>query len=405
MKMFLKPFIKPNFVQQLTRKFCADTGGNIAIMFAVLLFVIVGGLAMAIDLSNGYAAKQRLQNTSDAVALFAARDGIEDQSELQAVAQAYFDEVYPNATGERIEILNISRDGDRVDIQTRNNIDTFFSSIFGRDSLDVSVRSSTTFAQQSLDVSLVLDTTGSMRGAKLASLKTSATRLMDTFEGFDNEKLRVSIVPFGQYVNVGANQRNQAWVQGRSNNRNRLCMGSRAQPLNTEAEFGSDPIPVIGNAQCGTAIQPLTNDFRALKRTINDLDARGFTYAPSGLVWGWRTLDAKAPFTEAASSARGKKVLVLMTDGANTRSVDGDSHEGRNRGAADEATRDLCARVKGSDITVYTIAYEVTDAATRDLLRNCATSQDNFFNAQNARDLDAAFTNISSTLNELRITS
>jgi len=397
----LKPFVKPNAAKQLY----SDTRGNVAMMFAILAFVIIGGLAVAIDLSNAYAARARLQNTTDAVALLASRDGIEDQAELQAAAQAYFDQAYPNASGERIEVISISRDGDRVDVETRNNIDTFFAQIFGRDDLDVSVRSSSIFAQQALDVALVLDTTGSMRGAKIASLRSSATNLMNTLESFDNEKLRVSVVPFANYVNIGGNQRGQAWLDTNGVTGNSVCAGSRIAPLNTVVEAGGTRIPAIRNVTCGAPIQPLTNNFRALRRSISGLNASGFTYAPAGLMWGWRTLDARAPFTEAVSSGRGQKVLVFMTDGANTRSINGETHEGRDLVDADNTTAAICERVKGSDITVYTIAFEVPDVETQNLLRNCASGASNFFNAQNASQLDAAFSNISSTLNELRITS
>ena len=401
-----------NFLNTLTKsnpvkRFSANEGGNVAMMFAFTSLVIFGGLAVAIDASQAFAAKQRLQNTTDAIALMAARDGIEDTGELQAVAQAYFDQAYPNAgeSGSRIEVLSISRDGDRVDIDTRNNIDTSFGQFFGFKDLDVSVQSSSVFAQQSLDVALVLDTTGSMRGAKLAGLQASAGRLMDTFESFNNEKLRVSIVPFAQYVNVGEDQSNQGWLDTNGQNGEDLCVGSRTGGLNQVVEAGGTQIPVIPRARCGEAIQPLTNNYRALKTTIANLEASGFTYAPAGLMWGWRTLEPSAPFTEAQSSINGEKVLVLMTDGANTRSVNGQTHEGRSRANADNTTREICNRVKGSDITVYTIAYEVTDAATRNLLENCASNPENYFNAQNAGDLDEAFTDISATLNELRITS
>jgi len=413
LKLF-KSFVKPNtakrFTQNFAQSFTKDTGGNVAMMFGVSLFALVGGLAVAIDLSNGFAAKQRLQNTTDAIALLAARDGIEDAGELEAAAQAYFDQAYPGANGQRIEVLNITRDGDRIDIETRNNIDTVFAPFLGRNDLDVSVKSSSTFAKQSLDVALVLDTTGSMQGAKLASLKTSATRLMDTLDGFDNDELRVSIIPFAQYVNVGRSQRNQPWVDATGTAGTELCVGSRIGGLNTQVEAGGNAVPTISDADCGirsqpAEIMPLTNDFRALKRTITDFTADGFTYAPAGLMWGWRTLDERAPFTQAASSVNGKKVLVLMTDGANTRSVSGSTHNGRSRQAADTATADICNRVKDSDIEVYTIAFELNDTATRNLLRNCASSTANFFDAHSAGDLDAAFTNISATLNELRITS
>lgn len=403
MLKLLKPFIKPN----MTRRYAAETDGNMGMMFAFVFVMLVGGLTIAIDLSSAYSARQRLQNTTDAIALLAAREGIDDQGQLQAAAQAYFNQSYPGVSGERIEVLNITRNGDRVNVETRNNIDTSFAQFFGRPNLDVSVKSSTIFAQQSLDVALVLDTTGSMRGAKLANLKVSATRLMDTFESFNNDDLRVSIVPFSQYVNAGVNQRGQSWLRDNGTAQGNLCMASRPAPLNTQVELGARRIPsAVGpNVACGTALRPLTSDFRALKRTISSLTASGFTYAPAGLMWGWRTLDARAPFTEAAASGRGQKVLVLMTDGANTRAFSGGLHNSPNRAQADRTTADICSRVKNSDITVYTIAFEVPDAGTRNLLRDCATSTANFFDARNASQLDDAFANISSTLNDLRITS
>lgn len=399
----LKPFVKPNS----PARYVSESGGNMGMMFAFVFVMLVGGLAVAIDLSSAFAAKQRLQNTTDAVALLAARDGIEDKGELQEAAQAYFNQSYPNASGDRIEVLNISRNGDRVDVQTRNNIDTSFAQFFGRPNLDVSVSSSTIFAKQSLDVALVLDTTGSMFGAKLANLKISATRLMDTFESFDNEDLRVSIVPFSQYVNVGVNQSGQPWLRNNGTVGGNMCMASRPKPFNTRVEFGARRIPSAVGPQviCGTALRPLTNNFTALKNTINSLTASGWTYAPTGLMWGWRTLDARAPFTEASTSGVGQKVLVLMTDGANTRAFSGGLHNSPSQAQADNTTTEICNRIKDSDITVYTIAFEVPDAATRNLVRSCATSPANFFNAQNSAQLDDAFSSISATLNELRITS
>ncbi|MEP1230081.1 MAG: TadE/TadG family type IV pilus assembly protein [Litorimonas sp.] len=402
MMKFLKPFVKP----RTTKQFYKDTCGNVGMMFAVTAFALIGGLAVAIDIANGFSAQARLQNTTDALALLASRDGIEDQAELEAAAQAYFEQAYPNQSGDRIEVVSISRTGDRVDIETRNNIDTFFAPIFGNDDLNVRVKSSSIFSQQSLDIALVLDTTGSMQGAKIATLRNNATELMTTLEGFNNDKLRVSIVPFAQYVNVGANQRGQAWLDTNGVTGNTVCAGSRLAPLNTVVDAGSEPIPATPNATCPTAaIQPLTNDFNALRRTVRSFTASGFTYAPAGLMWGWRTLDARAPFTEASTSGNGQKVLVFMTDGANTRSVSGETHNGRNRDDADDVTAQVCNNIKDSDVTVYTIAFEVSDTTTQNLLRNCASGAGNFFNAQNATDLANAFSNISATLNELRITS
>ena len=118
--------------------FKKDTNGNVAMMFAVSLVVLVGFLSVAIDLSNGFFAKQRLQNTTDAVALLAAQDkSLDTPAKLQEAAQALYDATYNERAGLRIEIEEIIRDGDDVTVIARNNIDANFAQVFNISNLDV----------------------------------------------------------------------------------------------------------------------------------------------------------------------------------------------------------------------------------------------------------------------------
>jgi len=43
-------------------------------------------------------------------------------------------------------------------------------------------------------------------------LMSELLRLIDTFEGFESDSLRVSVVPFAQYVNVGESRRGARWL-------------------------------------------------------------------------------------------------------------------------------------------------------------------------------------------------
>ena len=56
------------------KKYRKNTSGNVAVMFGAAAFVLVGGLALGVDVTNAYYAQQRLQQTTDAVALLAAKD-------------------------------------------------------------------------------------------------------------------------------------------------------------------------------------------------------------------------------------------------------------------------------------------------------------------------------------------
>ena len=124
-------------------------------------------------------------------------------------------------------------------------------------------------------------------------------------------------------------------------------------------------------------------------------------------MWGWRTLDSRAPFQEAAGRNDNEtdKIMIVMTDGANTRSKNGRFHEGQSQANADNQAQRLCTSIKNENITVYTIAYEVGDTTTENLLRDCASDADKYFDATNAGDLMEAFDVIAASLTELRITA
>ena len=157
----------------IAKKYRKNTSGNVAVMFGAAAFVLVGGLALGVDVTNAYYAEQRLQQTTDAVALLAAKDkSLDTDEKLQAAAQALYDATYPGQTGVRIEIENIRRDGDQVIIDATNNIDTFFGGIFNRRTLDIDVTSTATFTQRSIDC--LLYTSPSPRDGLLSRMPSSA---------------------------------------------------------------------------------------------------------------------------------------------------------------------------------------------------------------------------------------
>jgi len=140
----------------------------------------------------------------------------------------------------------------------------------------------------------------------------------------------MSVVPFAQYVNVGPNNVNANWVNvvpqaGQSTASWNGCVGSRAGRLDARVDVAANaPVPATtGLPECPTAITPLTKNLNTAKTAISGLDAKGWTYLPSGLSWGHRTLDSRAPFTQAASDRKTDKIMIVMTDGENTRSKSG----------------------------------------------------------------------------------
>jgi len=175
-----------------------------------------------------------------------------------------------------------------------------------------------------------------------------------------------------------------------------------------------------------TAITPLTNVRADVDRALVKMRAFGMTNIQEGLMWGWRVVSPESPLMqgEPRDNEVNRKVIVLMTDGANTHfgvnspnmsmySAYGFARNGRlgpptNNTSTlvsrmNERTREACENAKADDILVYTIAFELNNSTTRNLLRDCASSSAMAFTADNGEELIAAFDTIAGELSNLRI--
>jgi Flp pilus assembly protein TadG len=187
------------------------------------------------------------------------------------------------------------------------------------------------------------------------------------------------------------------------------CVRSRPYPLDVEdASYDSDKIVgfVAPASGCPSPILPLTADRAKLDAHIAALNTSSDTYIAPALAWGMRVLSSKAPFSEGADEVTfagegGRKVLILMSDGENTRSrsTDGDhykdgAHNGSDTDEANDRTVAACNAAKAAGIEVYTIAFNVDDPDTLDILSGCASSIDNFYDVTDGTELVAAFTSV-----------
>jgi Flp pilus assembly protein TadG len=64
---------------------------------------------------------------------------------------------------------------------------------------------------------------------------------------------------------------------------------------------------------------------------------------------------------------------------------------------------ELCTFIKDSGVTIYTVTFALTNTATQDLFRSCASAPENYFNSPTREDLRAAFQTIGSQLANLRL--
>ncbi|MHA7900688.1 MAG: pilus assembly protein TadG-related protein [Henriciella sp.] len=190
------------------------------------------------------------------------------------------------------------------------------------------------------------------------------------------------------------------------------CVRSRKNPYNVQDDsYTSQKIRgiVSKNACSTTQTIELTNDHDAVDKVINALKANDSTYIPTGLIWGLRSLSPAAPFTGGEdytkfASDGGRKAIMLMSDGANTVSPNNSGwHNKSNVNQANGYTTDICDEAKSLGIEVYTVAFDLDDDDTKDMLKDCATDDSYFYDASNAEDLQAAFDSIGRDLAELAI--
>lgn len=176
-------------------------------------------------------------------------------------------------------------------------------------------------------------------------------------------------------------------------------------------------------------ITALTNVQSTILSDINNMQARGYTNIHHGIMWGWRTLSPELPFDEGKpyDEPYHAKVMIVMTDGANT-FPDTPTHNGSwyssygfyepdNRLGASSGstwgltqamngkTAEACQNAKAAGIIIYTIAFDISDSDTVEMLANCATSGAHALTIDSGDALISAFEAIAHDINRLRISS
>jgi Flp pilus assembly protein TadG len=445
--------------------FLADRRGAVALTFGLVILVLGGISAFSIDYSRALAVRERLQSAVDAAVLAADPSTTASFAQVVENVNANFAYNMPpqfGATQVAVAAPVVIPDGYQVNASA--NVPTTFGRLLGIDVIPINVTASARRAQANVEIALVLDNTASMEGAKMAALKVAAKKLVtDVIAASDPDTVKFALVPFSNYVNVGKGYRTQNWMSvpadsvetktvcwqttdwdgcpkktfsGTCYNDGKPytctwegcispgpertacwtgpvnvvwngCAGSRkpAPDKKVDAQF-NQPIPGIMDSTCPSALTRLTANHGEIKNQIDAMIAQGETYIPSGLMWGWRTLSPNSPFADgvaAGSRPITKKVLILMTDGENTKSQSDTNHDGSSQSDADDATDKLCKEVKTDDIELYTIAFEVTAAQPKAVLQKCASPGQYYFDAQNGPELDAAFSKIAGALVKLAL--
>ncbi|WP_427452511.1 hypothetical protein [Litorimonas sp. WD9-15] len=484
---------------------------------------ILAAIGAAVDYTDLEKRHSALQNASDAALLAAVSSGETELKDLRVVAENVFEENFQYKEEEALRKFDLKIENkNMLALNARLEKPTYFMKLFGNPTVYADVDTAG-YLQSSapLDIALVLDRTGSMAGTNLAGLTTAATQYISDLEA-DNKDVRIAVIPFSNYVNVGVNHADTSWLdlpvssglgsdvncsmdnisssscpvpttqpQGTTTvttttevcggtttittvtsgpsgtstsisssstgptgpcttttttsngttstwsdvfastsggfctfssdptessgslieecrparlNENWFgCVGSRPGPYNVQAKLSGQKFPLVYNRTCGQPMTQLSSSLAGARQTISSLTASGGTYIPSGLQWGWRVLDPDLPF-EIKGPKKRDKLLILMTDGENTQSQSGSSHEGRDHAVANALTQKLCDSIKADDINIATVSFSNGgNPANSQLLRSCASTPTLSFTATNAQSLKRAFESATDQMNEVRL--
>ena len=368
-----------DFAASRVREFASDEGGSIAILVGVMILTMMIVSGVAIDFARAQNTKESLQQDLDAALLFAGNERMQKGADYNIVegAQQYMDGLARQQLVHGLATVTINQPSPTlIQAIARTKIRCTIMQIFGYNELDVATSSEVALGQQPIEVSLVLDNTGSMAGAKMAALKDAAKSLVDiAYKAPEaSSHVKIGIVPFARYVNVGLSNRNQNWISvppdatttgpqscstvtpvtGQSNCRDQTgtyfsdgvsttytyqtcdytygppvqqcttptssttwygCVGSRNYPLDTLDEQYSTKEKGISNVGCPSEITPLINDQAALKARVDEMNPADETFIPTGLMWGWRVLSKDAPYAEGmdpATTVDGQRVRKVM---------------------------------------------------------------------------------------------
>ncbi|GHC67842.1 pilus assembly protein [Limoniibacter endophyticus] len=219
----------------MLKKFISDRDGGFFVFVALALPVILATVGLAVDYTNLQRLKTELQAALDATSLAAAKNyhGKPIDTYAQGIFRANLEDIslpnvkltleYPqNQAGKRF-----------IQAKARLHYDTFLMGaverIFGApDGPGVIHLASSSSIPQDAEIVLVLDNSGSMnnlgfgtRTQRIDVLKNSAKGLISAlgasaqFSPGAKSHVKIGIVPFNAWINVGAQNRQASWLDAK----------------------------------------------------------------------------------------------------------------------------------------------------------------------------------------------
>lgn len=411
-------------LQAAKARFAADRRGSMATLFGITATAVMLTVGAGVDYGTALKIEASLAGASDAASLAAAKlvaAGVTDKAKIEKEARDTFDanfaEEYQRDTELEEFIVTPDFTTDAVTVTARTDVDTRIMRLVGFETMPVRATSTSKVEGNIIEISMMLDLTGSMewqtkdkKGRKVEVLEKAAEDLVKTLipeSGGTIDEVRIALAPFDSAVNAGT------LAGAVSGGKSTKCVLER-----TSGSMAVDVSPKVSpfkaTSWCPSrAVLPLTDDRKALLARLDKLTTGGTTAGHLGTAWAFGLLspnwsDVLAGSEPANYGAKDtRKIAILMTDGLyNTW---GGSFGGDNSPTAvksQTAAVDICSTMKNAGITVYTVGFELDDAAAKKTLKDCATvegGQTLFYDAKDGQSLLDAYKAIAASIQRLRL--
>jgi Flp pilus assembly protein TadG len=430
------------------QRFWSDRKGNIAILFALAVVPVIGAMGAAVDYSMANSYRTSMQKALDATALALSKIMPANQNTLDTVGNQYFQANFGTTTLSNVTLQIVPNTG-TIQLTAKGYYTPELANILGLGSFEVGARSEVKWSIGKVEVALALDNTGSMASSgKLTQLKIAAHTLLNTLQqaAANPGDAKVAIVAFGVQVRVPTSNSGASWIRWdlweavhgtcsssqyttksscESHNRTWTpanhntwtgCIEDRDQSNDVQdtAPTSSNSTKYPAAQECGNLATVMglnynwgtdnSNDATTLHGKINQMQAVGNTNVTIGLSWAWHLLSSTSIYTEGAAygTANLQKYIILLTDGDNT-----ENRWSTNESSINNRTTAACNNIKALKdannkpyIKIYTIRVINGNA---NLLRNCATSTDMYYDVDQASELNAVFSSIGSQIANLHL--
>ena len=448
---------------QIFRKFSKDESGAVMIFIVILftmMLVVAGG---AVDFMRQETERARLQDAVDRGSLAAA--SFTQQQNAQDTVKTYLDTArVPAARTVNVSLTNPTLYSQRVTTTATYTIRTFFLKIIGINTLQVAARAAAEQQRNKVEISLILDITPSMGealtgggGTKMDKLKTSAKTFIDAMLTDSSRAVTsINLIPFGGQTNPSLAVFNKytnitnkfhtysSCIDFTDADFNTLGFATNVSRTQTQ-HFQADPMGSTWG-WCPSEVSSMNSDveqqYRAQAAHHRHGHARLDRY-PERPEMGHRDAGPQQPDhgdqpdfrrqdssefagRPAAYNATGTlKFVVLMTDGemyqqirVKTTSYDtasertkwastklpssgSDTTETTSKTLALNQMSRLCTAAKASGVVIFTIGFQVNDAAATGL-KSCATNEAYFYRVEGL-EISTAFQAIARTIETVKL--